>query len=148
MSEPVPLRIVVVAPPSGVPWALQVGRDELIPPAGRSPDALAFELAVTLAPNAPDAAPVFRGPAAQGPPAGRFVYLCAGRRAGDPGSPWERRAKVPLGGITAEHLARLRETPGGVLEARIQGTARDGGPACATVPLLAGGWAVVAGDAE
>jgi hypothetical protein len=34
-------------------------------------------------------------------------------------------------------------TPGAVIEARIAGTAKDGGPACATVGLLDGGWRVV-----
>jgi hypothetical protein len=36
-----------------------------------------------------------RGPAAQGPPA-RFVYVHSGTRAGQVGSCWDRRAKVPL----------------------------------------------------
>ena len=77
----------------------------------------------------------------------RFSYLAAGRRAGDTTSCWDRRAKVALAGITPAVLAAWRATPGAVLEARIAGTARDGGPACATVPLLGGGWQVGPGRA-
>ena len=51
---------------------------------------------------------------------------------------WQRRAKVPLAGITWTMIKK-----GSVIEAHIEGTARDGGPACATVPLLGGGWKVV-----
>jgi len=50
---------------------------------------------------------------------------------------WQRRAKVPLDGITWSMIKK-----GSVIEARISGTARDGGPACATVPLLGGGWRI------
>jgi len=49
---------------------------------------------------------------------------------------------VPLGGITSDLIAAA--LAGDVaLEARIEGTARDGGPACATVPLLGDGWRLV-----
>jgi hypothetical protein len=40
-------------------------------------------------------------------------------------------------------IEKALSNPDGVLEARIQGTGRDGGPACATVPLLDAGWKVV-----
>jgi hypothetical protein len=143
MAEEIPLRIVVVDPPPGVPWALQLGRDELQPPRMHG-TAVVFDFTVTLGPPGADGAPTFRGPATQGPPAKRFVYLASGRRAGDAASQWERRAKIPLGGITTEMLAARRATPGAVLEARIAGTDRRGGPACATVPVV-GGWRVSAG---
>jgi len=70
------------------------------------------------------------------------VYINTGVRAGQPDSCWDRRAKVPLGGITSDLIAAA--LAGDVaLEARIEGTARDGGPACATVPLLGDGWRLV-----
>lgn len=142
MAEEIPLRIVVVDPPPGVPWALQLGRDELQPPRRVDGTSVVFDFTVTLGPPGADGVPTFRGPATQGPPAKRFVYLTSGRRAGDAASPWERRAKIPLGGITTELLAARRAAPGGaVLEARIAGTDRRGGPACATVPVV-GGWRV------
>lgn len=141
MAEQLPLRIFVFNPPPGVPWAVQRGRDELLPPrkAGR---ALVFEFTVTVGPPGATGNPTFRGSATQGPPSARFVYLTSGKRAGDVASMWDRRAKVPLAGITAELIQACRATPGAVLEAGIQGTDRRGGPACATVPLLDGGWHV------
>ena len=136
----VPLRVVVEGPLPGVGVALQLGRDGLQPPATADARRLTFDFELTRADDAAHG-PVLRGPAAQGPPATRFVYLCWGRRAGDAASGWDRRTKIPLAGITAELLA-ARASVGGVLVARIAGTARDGGPACATVPLLGDGWTV------
>jgi hypothetical protein len=78
----------------------------------------------------------------QGPPGGRFVYVNVGTYAAQPDSPWGRRAKVPLGGITDALLDAALASPGAVLEAAFAGRGRDGGPSCATVPLLGGGWRV------
>jgi hypothetical protein len=52
-----------------------------------------------------------------------------------------RRMKLPLGGISRQQLAELARIDG-KLVVTVDGTARDGGPACATVPLLGGGWKV------
>ena len=76
-------------------------------------------------------------PFSQGPPSGRFVYVNSGTLAGQKGSCWSRRAKVPLTGITWDDLDAVRCGPVRVLEASIHGTGRDGGPACASVPLAA-----------
>ena len=81
--------------------------------------------------------PVFLGPFTFGPPAGRFVYLSwSGVPAGGGARAMFRRIKIPLAGISARLLAELDRTPGAALVATIAGTARDGGPACATVPLV------------
>jgi hypothetical protein len=45
-------------------------------------------------------------------------------------------------GITWELIDEALSKLSAVLEARIAGTAGDGGPACATVRLLDGGWKV------
>lgn len=53
--------------------------------------------------DAASGAPVFLGPFAFGPPAGRFLYVSwSALRTDDPrgGRAMFRRAKVPLGGIT------------------------------------------------
>lgn len=142
MSDTVALRLVVERPPAGVTWRMQRGRDALVAPVRESPDALAFALTLRVA-DGPDGAPTLRGPEAQGPPASRFVYLNSGTYALQAGTRWSRRAKVPLAGIPPALLARARATPGAVLEARIAGTGRDGGPACASVPLLGDGWRLV-----
>ena len=143
MVESLPLRIVLLAPPAGVPWALQEGKGgaaTLAPPVLQSPEQVVLATTLTLAGLDAAGAPILRGPAVQGPAGGRFLYAASGQRAGDPASCYERRAKIPLGTITPALLAAWRERPGAWLEARVAGTARDGGPACATVPVLGGGW--------
>jgi hypothetical protein len=47
-----------------------------------------------------------------------------------------RRMKVPLGGITTETLEALALAPGPILSAIVPAFARDGGPACATIPFV------------
>lgn len=70
----------------------------------------------------------------------RFVYIGIGAHAGLPGAPWSRRAKIDVHDIPADLLDAARQ--GRVLEVRLPGRARDGGPACATVRPLTP-WAVV-----
>jgi hypothetical protein len=45
---------------------------------------------------------------------------------------------VPLTGIDASLIDQAARSSGSVIEVQIAGTGRDGGPACATVPLLEG----------
>jgi uncharacterized protein DUF5990 len=68
------------------------------------------------------------GPFVQGPARHRFVYVDIGTYAGQADSYWSRRLKIPLEGIPAEVIRT-----GGVLETRVPGRGRDGGPNCATV---------------
>ena len=147
MPESLPVRIVLLAPPAGSRWALQVGRAKaatLQPPDLATPERVVLATSLTLAAPGADGALDFRGAPVQGPRGGRFLYATSGKRAGDGASAYDRRAKIPLAGLTAALLDRWRTTPGAWLEARVAGTGRDGGPACATVPLLDGGWQVVA----
>jgi hypothetical protein len=76
-----------------------------------------------------------RGPFVQGPRGGRFVYIGSGTLAGDSASLITRRAKIAPGAITRE-LADQARAAGGVLQTRIAGKGKDGGPAAASVPLL------------
>jgi len=135
-DQDVSLRIIVENPP--VRFAVQRGKYELLEATSATAKQLVFEFSVRARDDRPDG-PNFLGPFAQGPAGGRFVYVNSGTSAGEIGSQWTRRAKVPLGGIT---WSLIRKAAGLVIEARIGGTARDGGPACATVPLLGGGWQV------
>ncbi len=136
------LRILVIDPPPGVAWAVQSGRTDLIEALEQSAGQIVFEVPVRLGAARSDGKPTLLGPVTQGTPASRFLYLNSGTRAGQAGSCWERRAKVPLTGITSQLIKRVQRSPGARLEARFMGTGRDGGPACATVPLLDGGWRV------
>jgi len=133
-DQNVALRIIVENPP--VRFAVQRGKDELLEAASSSAKEQVFEFSVRVRDDG-SGAPNFLGPFAQGPVGGRFVYVNSGIMAGDANSDWQRRAKVPLSGIAWSMIKK-----GSVIEARISGTARDGGPACATVPLLGGGWKI------
>ena len=62
----------------------------------------------------------------------RFVYVRIGQLAGQHGSEWRRRMKIDIHDTPQPLLDRAMEG-GGVLEFRIDGTAEDGTPACATV---------------
>ncbi len=142
MDRNLPLRITIVQPPRNVAFALQRGKDELLPPAAEADGQISFDFSVRVGVRPSDGAPNFLGPFTQGPPAGRFVYVNVGTSAGQADSPWTRRAKVPLAGIDWPIIDEALATPGAVVEARFAGTAKDGSPACATVPLLDGGWKV------
>ena|SRR6185503_7701090 len=142
MDRELPLRIVVIAPPKGVTFRVQRGKSELVPPFVVSDDFTSFEVSVRVRPGN-DGSPNFLGPCAQGPPNARFIYINSGTLAGDPTSCWTRRAKVHLAGITWELIESALDTTDGIVEVQIAGTGRDGGPACATVPLLGRGWKVV-----
>lgn len=121
-------------------FQVQRGRDGLEPPVRRSASSIDFEFAVRVG-KQPDGSPNFLGPFAQGPPRGRFVYVNSGTLAGEAASCWTRRAKVPLTGISWALIAKARSS-GEMVESEISGLARDGGPACGTVPLRQA-WRVV-----
>ena len=135
-----PLRVTLLAPPPGVQFCLQGRPGELFDQKRSNGEDLSFDFSVRVSPGKTGGSLRFLGPFTQGPPAQRFVYICAGTSAGQAESCWTRRAKVPLAGITSELSTKARKAASARLEARIRGTATDGGPACATVPLLDGGW--------
>ena len=137
----IPLRILVQHPPPGVTFAMQHGTTRLIAPTAITADAIQFDVSVRLAPD--ESIPRLLGPIVHGPPATRFLYVNSGLSAGLPGTCWNRRAKVPLAGVTWALICAHEAAPDSCIEARIVGTARDGGPCCASVPLLGEGWRVV-----
>ena len=141
----VTLRLHLIQPPPGVRWAVQLGREALLSPIAVSPDELVFEIPLTLGPNARGTLQL-RGDAVQGPPTARFVYVNSGRRAAESLSCWDRRAKVSIASIDIDALLQVGGSV--VLEGAIKGTARDGGPACASVPLIDGAWTLVGVESE
>lgn len=104
-------------------------------PAGKG--ALAWVTEVTVKTGA-DGLPDFSGPAVHGKRGERFFYLS-----------WSsekvihrdrfRRIKIHLRDLTQAQLAQAMKT-GGTLVARVHAVAKDGGPACASVALVGGGW--------
>src|SRR5262249_24790655 len=131
MPPPVKLRIVVESPLPGVQYALQKGSggayetEQVRISEGND---LTFEFTPAIRDGVPDARRSLGGPYVQGPPGQRLVYIDIGTSAGQSASCWSRKLKVPLEGITAKMICG-----GGVLEARVPGIGRDGGPSCATV---------------
>lgn len=131
------VRITVHRPPGGVRWAVQRGRDELLEPSVRTPTRLVFDFDIRVGDAATGAAPRLLGPYTQGPPSGRFVYVNSGAIAGQLDTPWQRRAKIPLAGITTAMIREVARTPAARIETEFEGTGKDGGPTCATVKGIA-----------
>jgi len=133
-----PVRLVLVNPPTDVAFGLQKGRGakyetEQVQLGGNGD--LEFNVALDLK-SATTGPPNFVGPFAQGPAGDRFVYIGVGTFAGQTHSCWSRRIKVPLKGIGRTLVREALSKPGRTLIARIPGTGRDGSPSCATVRLL------------
>jgi len=133
MEQELRLRIILLAPPADVDFGLQSGKGsdyETVQIQRSGKGDLTFECMVTVRDNRSDDLPNFLGPFAQGPVTGRFIYMDIGEYAGQSGTAWARRMKIPLTSITWE---LIRKAAGGTLEARVPGTGKDGGPTCATV---------------
>jgi uncharacterized protein DUF5990 len=125
----VALRIVLRQPPAEVDFALQKGRGSAYETVQRQRSKgkdLEFDFTVRVK-RGKDVLADFAGPFVQGPSGERFVYLDIGTYAGQTNTPWSRRLKIPLSGITWD-LVRA----GGVLLALVPGTGTDGGPSCAS----------------
>lgn len=137
------LRIIVIDPPVGVTMRVQEGKWGLLKPATSDSSGMSFEFTVRLGNPDTSEPPNFLGDYVQGPRGGRFVYVNSGKLAGQADSCWERRAKISLQGITRSQVETLLASPGKILEASFAGTARNGSPACASVPLLDRGWRIV-----
>ena len=141
----VPLRIVLVAPPPGVDFGIQEGKgnDYRTISVQRSKTGnLILEGSINVKGNRADGPPNFAGPISQGPPTGRFLYIDIGKSAGQFDSCWQRRIKIPLQGISWDMIDSVPDMSKRLLQATIPGTAKDGGPSCATVKPI-DGWKVV-----
>ncbi len=125
------LTIVLDAPPIGVLFALQKGSGNDFEPIQKQQsqgEPLHFEAVFKVKGDlSKESWPVLLGPFAQGPAAERFLYLDIGAIAGQIGSDWRRRLKVPLKGITWEQVEMKQ------LSCKVPGIGRDGGPNCGTV---------------
>jgi Family of unknown function (DUF5990) len=138
MAHILTIRIIVEQPPAGVDYALQKGRGSAYEPVHRQRSEgkdLVFEFQPVIKEGTASVGmSLMSGPFVQGPPLQRFIYIDIGTYAGQWGTCWSRRMKIPLSGISSRMIGR-----GGILEARVAGTGRDGTPACATVKDF-GGW--------
>lgn len=123
------LRIVLVDPPPGVVFSKQDAKNFPVEPV-RSDGDLVFDIPITLTSTPTGQRP--GGAFVRNDSRGRFVYIASGRAAGDCQTDWQRRLKVYLSELPTGLSG------GEVLQASVAGRAKDGGPACATVPLLSG----------
>ena len=140
MEGELTLRIVLEKPPAGVDFALQKGRGsnyETIQKQRSQAKDLYFEFTIRVKPNR-NSLPNFLGSFVQGPSGGRFVYIDIGTYAGQTDTGWSRRLKVPLSGIARDIIDRVLADPQTILEARVPGTGRDGGPNCGSVKAFDG----------
>jgi hypothetical protein len=134
------LRIILEAPPAGVDFGLQEGHGnayQTVQTQRSKTSDLTFTFTARAKQNT-SGEPVFLGPFTQGPADKRFVYLDIGTYAGQQGTEWSRRLKIPLRGISWK-MVEQASGPSRLLEARVQGTGRDGGPTCGTIKPF-NGW--------
>jgi hypothetical protein len=142
MEGEITLRIVLQQPPPGVDFGVQKGHGnefETVQTQRSKTGDLTFEFPIRVK-EGNDSAPNFLGPFAQGPAQGRFVYLDIGTYAGQTDTPWSRRLKIPLRDMTWRQIGQVLNSPK-VLEAKVMGTGKDGGPTCGSVKGFAG-WRV------
>ena len=139
------IRIILEAPPAGVDYGIQKGsgnKYETIEKQRSGGGDLQFNFSIMIK-NTDPASPDFSGPFVQGPPGERFIYIDIGKAAGQFDTSWSRRLKIPLQNIPLKNI--LMEKPGIlsgneaiVMVTSVPGTAKDGGPNCATVKPFAG----------
>lgn len=143
-------RIVLEKPPAGVDYALQKGKGnnyEIVQKQRSGTKDLRFEFTARAVTGAKTAEPNLLGPFVQGPSGARFVYIGIGAFAGQTDTPWSRRLKAPLTGITTDMVSRIEKDPRLILETRVPGTGKDGTPACATVKPFAG-WKIASSSSR
>jgi hypothetical protein len=108
-------------------------------PAGK--DALAWTTEIVVKTGL-DGALDFAGPAVHGKRGERFFYLSWSSEKAIHRERF-RRMKIHLRDLTAGQFTLAAKT-GRTLVAHVHAVAKDGGPACASVPLLGGEWKVMA----
>ncbi|MEP6779206.1 MAG: DUF5990 family protein [Gemmatimonadaceae bacterium] len=140
LDQEISLRIIVENAPPRIRWMSQLGPGELVAPTSVAGNTFTFDF-VVRAIHSKTGALDFRGKAVQGKLGERFVYLNSESAPDARG--FDRRAKIHLKKITMEQIEKLAKKPNAILQTRFHGTSKDGGAACASVPLL-GGWEIVA----
>lgn len=134
-GQTITLRLTIEDPVPGVTYSLQDGKSTPVQPAVATEAPLSFHVPVRVAPG-----PRFLGEFVRREgPERRFVYIAIGAQAGDRASPWSRRVKVDIHKLTTDQVNTALS--GKVLEGRLPGRAKDGGPSCATLKPL-DGWQV------
>ena len=143
MNKEITLRMILEKPVAGVEYGVQKGKGavyETIQKQKAGFSDLVFEIPV-LAKSDEQGNYSWTGPFIQGKAGERFIYIDIGTYAGQVDSPWSRRLKIPLTGISNTVMDTLHP----VLVTRVPGTGKDGGPNCATVKPFPG-WELSSSD--
>ena len=146
MEPEITLQIILLKPTPGVDFGLQKGSGsnyEVIQKQRADSRDLSFDFAVKVkGEKTKDQSPKFSGSFVQGPTNGKFIYIDIGTCAGQMDTPWSRRLKIPLTGITWKEIDQLIANPQLIMETNVPGTGKDGGPNCATVKPF-NGWKII-----
>ena len=132
VGQTIILRLTIEDPVPGVAYSLQDAKSVPVGALVATEAPISFDVPIRLAPG-PRPLGVF---VRREGPQRRFVYIAVGAQAGDHASPWSRRVKVDVHDLPASLLERA--LGGDMLEARLPGRDKDGGPSCATLKPLAG----------
>ncbi|HTH32239.1 MAG TPA: DUF5990 family protein [Lacibacter sp.] len=140
MVPEITLHITLIKPTPGVVFGLQKGSGsvyETIQKQVPTSNDLSFTFSIVVkGDRSKDQLPKLSGSYVQGPADNKFVYIDIGTCAGQIGSNWSRRLKIPLTGITWEVIDAL--SGNAILQTKVPGTGKDGGPNCATVKPFEG----------
>ena len=140
MNQELSIRIILESPPTGVDFGIQKGsgnKYETILKQRSSKNDLVFEFTISVKVGKTSSYN-FTGPYVQGPITERFIYVDIGTAAGQFSSEWTRRLKIPLRDISSETVNQIFANSSLVLETKVPGTGKDGGPNCATVKPFPG----------
>lgn len=125
------MRIVIENPVPGVLHSLQSKDGHPLDPKRSAGVPLAFDFPVRFA----EGRKFFGDQVRREGPERRFVYIRIGQSAGDHASPWSRRMKIDIHDLAPEMLEKAAAS-GGAVEIKVNGTGKDGSPACATVKSI------------
>jgi hypothetical protein len=143
MESEITLQIILIKPTPGVVFGLQKGSGnnyETVQKQTPASNDLSFTFTIKVkGDRSKDKLPSFSGSFVQGPAGNKFVYIDIGTYAGQTGTIWARRLKVPLTGITWKDIDSLSAQS--MLQTSVPGTGKDGGPNCATVKPF-DGWQI------
>ncbi len=135
-GQAITLRLRIETPFPGVAYSLQNKKSEPVGQVIACDDPISFDVPLRVVPG-----PKFLGDFIRSEgPTRRFIYIAIGEPAGQRPSAWSRRAKIDIHLLSPALLEQA--LAGKILEVLLPGKAKDGGPACATVPPI-GAWRVV-----
>jgi Family of unknown function (DUF5990) len=142
MTVNIKVKIRLQQPVTGVMYGLQKGTGtnyQTIQQQLAADADLNFEMEIGIRGDPlKDAVPSFSGLFVHGPKSAQFIYLDIGASAGQPGSVWRRRLKIPLVSISWEMITKLTGDDLSYLFTDVPGKAKDGTPNCATVKPFSG----------